>query len=94
MDSEQLAEEIRAIDGASRALANGRAAQTLAALDDYDRRYPERRFAPEALFLRMEALLRSGRAAEARAIANRLVATYPKSPQSARARVVLSQSIP
>jgi TolA-binding protein len=94
MDSEQLAEEIRAIDDANRALASGRAAETLAALDDYDRRYPEHRFAPEALFLRMEALLRSGRAAEAHTIANRLVAAYPKSPQSARARVLLSQTIP
>jgi TolA-binding protein len=94
MDSERLAEEIRAIDSANQALASGRTAQALAALDDYDRRYAERRFAPEALYLRMEALARSGRAVEARTIAKRLATMYPNSPQSTRARVVLSETIP
>jgi hypothetical protein len=94
IDSERLSEEIRAIDSANQALASGRTAQALTALDDYDRRYPEHRFAPEALYLRMEALVRSGRAGEARAIAKRLATTYPNSPQSARARVVLSEMIP
>ena len=94
IDSERLAEEVRAIDDASKALASGSISQTLAALDDYDRRYPKRHFAPEALFLRMEALTQSRRASEARRVAEQLVAAYPKSPQSARARLVLSQTIP
>ena len=69
-------------------------AQTLALLDDYDRRYPEHRFAPEALYLRLEALVQSGRTAEAREVAERLVSAYPKSPQSARARLLLKQTSP
>ena len=94
IDSERLAEEVRAIDDASVALRSGRMAQTLALLDDYDRRYPEHRFAPEALYLRLEALVQSGRTAEAREVAERLVSAYPKSPQSARARLLLKQTIP
>jgi TolA-binding protein len=75
-------------------LASGLTAHALAALDDYDRRYAEHRFAPEALYWRMEALARSARAVEARTIAKRLATMYPNSPQSTRARVVLSEAIP
>ncbi|HET9957273.1 MAG TPA: tetratricopeptide repeat protein [Polyangiaceae bacterium] len=93
-ESERLADEIRAIERATRALASGQAAQTLALLDDYDRRYLERRFGPESLFLRMEAFAKAGRHIEARTVAERLIATYPNSPQSTRARAVLSSTIP
>jgi TolA-binding protein len=92
--SERLAEEVRTIDEARSALTSGRLAQTLTVLADYDRRYPEPRFAPEALYLRMEALLQSSRNAQARETAEQLVAAYPQSPQSARARLVLARTIP
>jgi hypothetical protein len=92
--SERLTEEVRTIDEARTALTSGRLAQTLTLLGDYYQRYPEPRFAPEALYLRMEALLQSGRSAEARATAEQLVARYPQSPQSPRARLVLSRTIP
>jgi hypothetical protein len=88
IDAEKLAEEVRAVDRARSALAAGRAAETLAALDDYDRRFGGRRFAPEALYLRMQALLALGRNAEARNIAERLVRSFPQSPHTARARRV------
>jgi len=94
IDSERLAEEVRSIDNASTALKTGRSAQTLTLLDEYDRRYPERRFAPEALYLRMEALLQAGRLAQARVIAEQFLAVYPNSPQSARARLLLKQTNP
>jgi hypothetical protein len=92
LDTETLAEEVRSVDRARAALAAGRAAQTLAVLDDYERRFPKRGFAPEALYLRMEALLALGRAAQARAIAERLLASYPNSLHRARARAVLSKN--
>jgi hypothetical protein len=88
IDAEKLAEEVRAVDRARSALAAGRAAETLSALDDYDRRFGGRRFAPEALYLRMQALLALGRNAEARNIAERLVRSFPQSPHTARARRV------
>lgn len=93
-DAERLAEEVRAIDRATAALASGRAARALAALDDYERQYPEHRFAPEALYLRLEALRKSGQMAAARAVAERLVQSYPMSPQSVSARSFLGQTIP
>jgi hypothetical protein len=92
LDAETLAEEVKSVDRARAALAKGRAAETLAALDDYDRRFQDRRFAPEALYLRMEALESLGRTAEARATAEHLVARYPKSPQAARAEAVLAKN--
>jgi hypothetical protein len=93
IDAERLAEEVRAVDRARSALASGRAAETLAALDEYDARFGGRRFAPEALYLRMQALLSLGRKAEARSVAERLVRGFPKSPHTARARRVL-ETIP
>ena len=92
INAETLAEEVRSVDRARAALAAGRAPETLAVLDEYERRYPGRRFAPEALYLRMEALVSLGRTARARAAAERLLASYPNSPQRARAREVLSNN--
>lgn len=94
IDIEQLAEEVRAVDRARSALEAGRASAALAALDGYEARFPGRRFAPEVLYLRVEALLRLGRLSEARTLAEKLVMSYPNSPQAERARQVLSRSIP
>jgi hypothetical protein len=93
-DSERLVEEVRAIDRAKTALTSGRPEQTLSALDRYDELHREPRFVPEALYLRMEALVQLHRQAEAKRVAQRLVAAYPTSPQAARARFFLSQTIP
>ena len=94
LDAERLAEEVRAVDRARSALAEGRAAETLSALDEYDARFVGRKFAPEALYLRMQALLSLGRKADARSTAERLVRAFPKSPHTARARRVLSETNP
>jgi len=90
--ADTLAQEVARIDAARAALAAGRAAETLAILDDYERRFPKRGFAPEALFLRMEACTSLGRAAEARAIAQRLLDRYPNSLHESRARAVLARN--
>jgi hypothetical protein len=92
LDADTLAEEVKSIDRARAALASGQAAQTLVVLDDYDRRFSKRGFAPEALRLRMEAYTSLGRTAEARAAAERLLASYPNSLHGARARAVLSKN--
>jgi hypothetical protein len=91
-DTERLSREVKSVDGARAALAAGDPIQTLRLLDQYERRFPARGFAPEALYLRMEALSLLGRTAEARAVAERLLVSYPNNPQSARARVVFSKN--
>jgi hypothetical protein len=92
LDAETLAEEVKSVDGARAALAAGEAARAVSLLDEYERRFAERRFAPEALYLRMEALVSLGLTAQARATAERLLMTYPNSPHRARARAVLSKN--
>jgi outer membrane protein assembly factor BamD (BamD/ComL family) len=92
IDADTLAAEVKSIDSARSALAAGKAAQALAVLDDYERLFRKRGFAPEALYLRMEACAALGRTAEARVAAERLLASYPNSLHSARARAVLSKN--
>lgn len=91
LDAETLAEEVRSVDQARAALTAGRAAEALSVLDDYERRFPTRGFAPEALYLRMEAFIALGRTAQARTTAERLLGSFPSSPHGARARAVLSK---
>lgn len=87
-EAERMLEEVRAIDRARSALARGDGRATLAALDSYRSGFSERRFEPEALYLKMEALGRLGDPAGAKAAAERLLAAYPNAPQAARAHVV------
>jgi hypothetical protein len=83
---------VKSIDRARAALAAGNPAQALAVLDDYERVFRKRGFGPEALYLRMEAWASLGRTAETRAAAERLLASYPNSLHTARARAVLSKN--
>lgn len=84
--SASLAAELADIDRARRALAQGDAAASLAALDAYDRAPGVLR--PEAVVLRAEALVRAGRTEEARALARRELASAPRGPQAARLRAI------
>ena len=71
-------------------MARGNAAQTLAALDAYERGFSEQRLRPEALYLRMEALVQRGDTAGARSAATALLSADPQGPHAARARAVLA----
>jgi hypothetical protein len=92
IDADTLGAEVKSIDRARAELAAGKAAQALVVLDDYERLFRKRGFAPEALYLRMEAWASLGRTAETRAAAERLLASYPNSLHTARARAVLSKN--
>lgn len=92
-DAEHLAQEVALVDRARAALARGDATGALAALDEYEAGFSRRKFAPEALYLRMEALLRTGRSDAAHGVAEALVQSYPTSPHAARARQVLGETI-
>ncbi len=84
-----LAGEVRAIDRARAALAGRDTGETLAALDDYDRRYPAGSLAREAAVLRVEALALRGDHAEAARRAQELLAASPEGPYRARLRKVI-----
>lgn len=94
IDVERLSEEVRVVDRARSALSSGRAREAIRALDEYEAEFAVRRFEPEALYLRMKALLAMGSETEARLVAERLSSSYPKSPHTARARLVLSGKKP
>lgn len=88
VDLDQLAQETQLIERARAHGAAGRAAAALTVLDEYESRFPVRRYAPEALYLRMKALLVLGQHDEARRIATRLATSYPNSPHAVRAESV------
>jgi hypothetical protein len=80
-----IAAEVRAIDGARAALATGNTAQALSILDAYERSGGRHELEQEALYLRMEALSRSGNPL-ARDVAQKLLRLSPDGPHAARAR--------
>jgi len=75
-----LGDEVAALDKAKRALSAGDAPGSLAILDGYDHAFPRGALSQEATALRIEALARSGRTAEARTMLAALRAKNPDSP--------------
>jgi hypothetical protein len=84
-----LAAELALLDSARQALAAGNAARALQSLNDYDVRFEHPNLAPEALYLRLEALTLQGDKSGTQAVARRLLRSYPTGPHAARARFVL-----
>jgi hypothetical protein len=84
-----MMEEVSMIDHARAAVARGDALAALDTLDAYAARFKVRRFEPEALYLRMEALGRAGDREGRRRVAQRLLTAFPSSPQCERAREAL-----
>lgn len=76
--------EIALVDAARTALAGGANERALALLGRYDTTHPHGTFRPEAAALRIEALDHLGRAAQARALAQKFVAAHPESPLAER----------
>jgi hypothetical protein len=80
-----LGEEIAMLDRARKALGSGDASGALALLDAHSAS-GAKRLGAEATLLRIEALVRAGRRAEARALAERFVAANPTSALAERAQ--------
>jgi len=72
----ELRGEIELLDGARAALAASSPDRALENVRRYERRYPTGTFAPEAIAVKVEALMRLGRAEEARRLAARFVAEH------------------
>lgn len=87
-----LPEEIAALDRARTALSSGDVPGALRMLDDYERVLRGTRLTAEATMLRIDALARSGRTAEASALAARFVEANPSSALADRARAFIKTS--
>ncbi|MBK8259195.1 MAG: hypothetical protein IPK82_41880 [Polyangiaceae bacterium] len=90
-DPAGLSEEVAAIRSARDALNAGRASTCLTAVDAYFARFPKGRLSAEARFLKAQALLASGRGAEAAAVAKGMLAGNPNSPYAARLRTIAGE---
>jgi hypothetical protein len=86
-----LGDEIRALDAARARLAAGDAPGALAGVADYERRFPRGRLSQEAALVRVEALVRSGRCADARAAGAGFLAAHPDSVLAKRTRTLLER---
>jgi hypothetical protein len=85
-----LAEEISALDSVRERLRTGDAEAALKVLDSYEGRQQPRRLGNEAVVLRIEALVRAGRRADASVLAQRFIEKNPNSPLADRARALTS----
>ncbi|HTB74017.1 MAG TPA: hypothetical protein VK762_12270 [Polyangiaceae bacterium] len=92
VDGSALSVEITLVQDAARALASGDAAGALRVLDRYDRKWPHGALAEEAGALRVQALQRTDRAAEARTLARKLLDAHPHGVLAARLQRVLDGS--
>ena len=72
----ELRDQIAFIDAARAALATDNGRRALTVLHRYQEKYPTGSFGPEAGALTIEALMKVGRATEARALAERFVAEH------------------
>jgi hypothetical protein len=86
-----LGAEVRTLEAARSEIAAGRSPLAVAILDRYRREFPAGRLALEAEVLRIESLFRSGRAATAIGLANKVLAANPQSPLAARVRAIVRQ---
>jgi hypothetical protein len=84
-----FAEELGLVDAARTRLRAGDASGALRSAGEYNRRFPAGRFAPEALYLLMQARLELGQRKAAEDLAREILRRFPNAAQVARAREVL-----
>jgi hypothetical protein len=79
-----LMAEIHLLDRARAALAGGEPRRALGVLDHYDQVHAQGRFRPEAVALRIQALVAAGDELSARSLGQRFLADYPTNPLAER----------
>ncbi len=88
----ELNEQLALVRHARAALDSENPAAAMRWLAEYDRRFgAASSLSPEARYLRLDALLASGRRAEARSVAREIIARDAKGPHVSRARAVLDE---
>lgn len=89
-----LRREVEALDAARGLIASNQPAAALRALQDYEGRFPRGRLRLEARVLRVEALARSGRTAEAHSLGEAFLLKHPNGFLADRVRRILGGSPP
>jgi hypothetical protein len=89
-EGSSLEAEVAALDLARSVLAAGDATRTLALLDQYGQAFPKGALRPEATYLRIQALSKSGQRGAARSLAARFLAHHPESPHAPQLQALLS----
>lgn len=89
-DGEELAAELAGLDRAKRTLEAGDATAALRLLDAHRVRFREGRLVPEAMALRVQALVAAGQRANAEKLGSEFLKSYPTSPLIARVRKLLA----
>ena len=90
-DVSSLEGEVTALDRARSALAAGDAARALALLAQYEQVFPKGALRPEATYLKIQALSKSGQREAARDLAARFLAKHPSSPHAAQLQALISR---
>ncbi len=89
--AEALRAELTQLDAARSRLASGRPEEALRILDGYARSAPQGRLKLEAEVLRIDALSKSGRSAQAKARAREFLGRHPNSVLAARVRRIAGE---
>lgn len=84
-----IQEQITLVDRARAAVAAQQPASALAALDEYQRRFPGGVLTQEATLLRIDALLARGDKASAVRLGRQFLERYPRSPMAARVKTLI-----
>jgi hypothetical protein len=92
--SADLGAEIAFLDSARAAVSAGAGRRALDILRGYQSRYPSGSFRPEATAIKIEALAKLGRNAEARALATQFVAEHRGSLLAARVAELVGLAAP
>ncbi len=79
-----LRDQTALVDAARAAVSSGAANRALEIVRQYEEKYPAGAIRPEAAAIKVEALVKLGRGAEARALAQRFTADYGPGPLSDR----------
>ena len=90
----ELSDQVALIDDSRAALSVGANRRALETLRRYQERYPTGSFRPEVTALKIEALVKLGRLAEARALADRFVEEHPGSLLADRVRALIGPARP
>jgi hypothetical protein len=85
-DPGRFAAQLGLVDRARRAVAEGKPHQAQALLDQLEREHRENGFGPEALAIRVEALMKSGNRGAAEALARQFIQAHPQHPLVPRVR--------
>lgn len=89
--SNELDAEVALVDSARRALLRGAPGEALGLLNQHQREHPDGAMHPEAFLLRLDAMVRAGRPAAARALARRYLEQNPSGIHAERVRKIAGE---